>query len=135
MEEKELISNVDEVLIDQICAALKEHNIAYMKKSDGAGSYLGLTYGYSNEQKRIFVNSEDYDKAQEIIKSIYSEEGDTENLENEIPEELREIENEENENEENVKKYKTMAKIPVYLAFGLLLFAVVSILIAFISNN
>lgn len=65
--EKELYRSTDDFIISQICAILEDNNIAYIKRFDGAGSYLNITMGTTMNLKRIFVSEEDYEKAIELI--------------------------------------------------------------------
>ena len=67
MEEKKIFEDSDEFLVKQIEAILKENNIPYSKRDEGAGSYINVTYGQSfGLAKSIYVSNEDFEKAQNV---------------------------------------------------------------------
>ena len=104
MEEKELLSSNDEFLVTQVCAILKQNNIPFIRKDSGAGSYINVTYGKNTTlEKKIIVNSEDFEKAQQLIE-VFSEGLEEDD---EIPEELQEAE----EDDKTERKYNKPAKI------------------------
>lgn len=70
--EKELYKSADDFLVSQICAILEDNNIPYIKRYDGAGSYLNISMGTSMNLKRILVGEEDYEKAIELISVLNS---------------------------------------------------------------
>ena len=70
--EKELFKSADDFLVSQICAILEDNNIPYIKRYDGAGSYLNISMGTSMNLKRILVGEEDYEKAIELISVLNS---------------------------------------------------------------
>lgn len=45
MEEKKLFKDSDEFLVKQIENILKENDIPYVRRDEGAGSYLSIKYG------------------------------------------------------------------------------------------
>ena len=69
IEEIELFSSEEYNDIIQICAILKDNNIAYIKK----GFYPTFNYkSYSYAIKKIYVNKADYEKASKLISSYIS---------------------------------------------------------------
>lgn len=103
MEEKEVFSSNDEFLIMQACTILKENGIPYIRKDDGAGSYINVTYGQNTIlEKKIIVSDADFEKARELI-SFLNEENEIDD----IPEELKEVE----DDEKTDTRYKRPAKI------------------------
>lgn len=78
-EEIELFSSVDEYEIKQVCFILTEHNVPFIRKDDGSGSYMNLYMGHSIQTKRIFVNGEDFEKAKDLLSSFLHEEKSKEN--------------------------------------------------------
>lgn len=102
MEEKELFSSNDEFLVSQVESILKENNIPYIRRDEGAGSYMNVTYGQNTtSEKKIIINSEDYDKANELLETFSGK------IEDDIPEELKEAE----EDEKIDEKYNKPKKI------------------------
>lgn len=133
MEEKKIFEDSDEFLVKQIEAILKENNIPYSKRDEGAGSYINVTYGQSfGLAKSIYVSSEDFEKAQNAIQ-IFNEQ-DFE--EEDIPDELKETPEDLEEDLKANKKYgipKKIFKILIILGFGLpLLGLIIGMIIAFI---
>ena len=133
MEEKKIFEDSDEFLVKQIEAILKENNIPYSKRDEGAGSYINVTYGQSfGLAKSIYVSNEDFEKAQNAIQ-IFNEQ-DFE--EEDIPDELKETSEELEEDLKANKKFgipKKIFKILIILGFGLpLLGLIIGMIIAFI---
>ena len=133
MEEKKLFEDSDEFLVKQIENILKENNIPFSRRDEGAGSYIGVTYGQSfGLAKAIYVSSEDFEKAQNAIQ-IFNEQ-DFE--EEDIPDELKETPEDLEEDLKANKKYgipKKIFKILIILGFGLpLLGLIIGMIIAFI---
>lgn len=133
MEEKKLFEDSDEFLVKQIENILKENDIPYSRKDEGAGSYINVTYGQSfGLAKSIYVSSEDFEKAQNAIQ-IFNEH-DLE--EEDIPDELKETSEELEEDLKANKKFgipKKIFKILIILGFGLpLLGLIIGMIIAFI---
>lgn len=125
MEEKKLFEDSDELLVKQIESILKENNITYVKKDEGAGSFMNITYGQSfGLAKAIYVSSEDFEKAQNAIE-VFNEHDLSEE---DIPEELKVTPEDIVEDMKASKKYGIPKKIfKTYLAlnfgvFGLFLF-------------
>lgn len=133
MEEKKLFEDSDEFLVKQIENILKENDIPYSRKDEGAGSYINVTYGQSfGLAKSIYVSSEDFEKAQNAIQ-IFNEH-DLE--EEDIPDELKETSEELEEDLKANKKFgipKKIFKILIILGFGLpLLGLIIGMIIAFV---
>ena len=111
MEEKIIYENNNEILILQVCEILKENGIPFIRRDEGAGSYLNTTWGSNSSTKRIYVSSHDFNKAEELLK-IFNE--DTQSLDEiETPEELKDLDEEENDEymQKEIKKYKNMKRI------------------------
>jgi len=114
MEEKIIYENNNEILILQVCEILKENGIPFIRRDEGAGSYLNATWGSNSGTKKIYVSSDDFNKADELLK-IFNE--DTQSLDEiEIPEELKDLDEEENDEyiQKEIKKYKNMKRILVF---------------------
>lgn len=69
-EEMQLFSSLNDYQINEVCVILTENNIPFVRKDNGAGSYMNLYMGHSLQEKRIFVNKKDYNKAHELISVI-----------------------------------------------------------------
>ena len=82
--EKELFSSIDEYIIEQVCVILANNNIPFIKRTDGSGSYINISMGLTVQDKRIFVNKDDYDKALELIEPFRVQE-----LEEELDSEMQ----------------------------------------------
>ena len=101
MEEKFLFSSNNNLEIMQVCDVLKENNIPFIRKEQGAMAYLNLASGQAFGGADVFVSEEDFEKAQKLIEFINFDEenvedgNDVELSEEDIPEELREVEEEE----------------------------------------
>ena len=142
MEEKFLFSSNNNLEIMQVCDVLKENNIPFIRKEQGAMAYLNLAYGQAFGGANIFVSEEDFDKAQKLIEFIkFDEKNEEENVEElseeDIPEELREIEEDSNgelkENsdnkEENEEKRINQSNLPKKI----LGFSVIAIFAMFVA--
>ena len=131
MEEKLVYSGTNTVEVDCICSVLKENDIVFIKKTEGVGDYLKIAAGnLFNYTIMIFVSEKDYEKANELIKSINDV---SENLENlEIPDELKDVsKEEEKEIDKKAKKTKEYLKIFIVLfVFYPILFFVIFAIIA-----
>lgn len=118
MEEKKLFEDSDEFLVKQIESILKENNIPYVRKDEGAGSYMNVTYGQSfGLTKAIYVSNEDFEKAQNAIE-VFNEQDFSEE---DIPEELKEIEENTEEEIKANEKYelpKKVFKTYLIISFG-----------------
>ena len=134
MEEKKLFEDSDEFLVSQIERILKENEIPYIRKDEGIGSYMNVTYGQSfGLGKSIYVSSENFEKAQNAIQ-IFNEQ-DFEN--EEIPEELKQTQEDIDEELDSNKKYgipKKIFKILIMLGFGApLLCLIIAIIVSLIA--
>lgn len=116
MEEKEVYNSTDAFLIDQICQILKNNNINYIRRDEGATAYLNIAWGNNLGVKRIFVNSDQFKKAVNLIENFFQNKEDyipeIDKYEEQIPEELKEN-NEEDDEELNkdINKYKKLKRI------------------------
>ena len=92
MEEREVFSSNDELVVNQVCNILKENRIPCYKQESGAGSYMNIAYGKSTiTKKKIIVSRENYEKAKRIIDFLsISEENENENNDG-MPKELTAI--------------------------------------------
>ena len=71
MEERLVFASRDISTADYICLVLKENDIPFTKEIEGAGEYFAIATGSTfNNEVRIFVNDEDYQKASELIAII-----------------------------------------------------------------
>jgi len=132
MEEKLLYSSTNNMEVDYVCSLLKENDIAYTKKTEGAGDYLTITAGnLFNYTTKIFVSDEQYEKANQLINNIYSKNEDTQNME--IPDELKNISNEE-ENEMNEKAKKTKENLKLFIVLFVFCPILIAVIVAIISS-
>ena len=134
MEEKKLFEDNDEFLVKQIESILIENNIPFIRKDEGAGSYMNVAYGQSfGLSKAIYVSNEDYEKAQNAIQIFNEQDFDDE----ELPEELKETQEELDEDLKTNQKYsipKKIFKILIMIGFGFpLLCLIIGIIISLIA--
>lgn len=120
MKEKQVITCTDEYTIEQVGAILEKNNIAFIKKTDGSGSYINISMGQTIQAKRIFVKEEDYEKALKLIEPFITQENNDE-LDDEM--------------EKEINKYDKIKKLMGLLAFGLPIVAILLIIIASIINK
>ncbi len=131
MEEKKVYSSNNAIEVDYICSVLKENNIPYVKKTDGAGDYLNIATGnLLNYTVNILVSQEDYEKADELIKTIQA--SNEAILEDDLPDELKNIPEKEKNNDNKAKIVNSCLKFFVSLA---LILPVVIVIIAIIIMN
>ena len=134
MKEKKLFEDNDEFLVKQIESILKENGIPYIRKDEGIGSYMNVTYGQSfGLSKSIYVSDENFEKAQNAIQ-IFNEQ----DFEDEaIPDELKESQEELEEDLKSNQKYgipKKIFKILIVLGFVLpLLCIIIGIIVSLIA--
>ena len=129
MEEKLVYSSTNAMEIDYICSVLKENDIPFVKKTEGAGDYLNIATGnLLNYTIKISVSSEDYEKAHELIEAINNSNKDFQV--NDLPDELKDIsKEEEKEMDENAKKTKDFLKMFIVLFVFLPILIVVMVAI------
>ena len=113
--EIELFSSADEYIIEQVCAILENNNITFIKKTDGSGSYINISMGQTVQDKRIFVDKNDYNKALKLIETFTEQEGN---------EEL------DDDMQKEINKYALIKKLMVLFVFGLPLLAIILIIIS-----
>ena len=70
--EVEIFSSSNEYETNQVCEILSDNNIPFIRKDYGSGSYMNIYFGQSIQDKKIFVSEECYDKALQLISSIFS---------------------------------------------------------------
>ena len=134
MEERKVFESVDEFTVLQVCEILKDNNIEYIRRDEGAGSYLNKTWGSNAGIKKIFVSSDDYEKAIELLE-IFNE-----NFENEgedIPDELKDNMEPDEDVQKDINKYKRGKQImflwvPVIMA---LIIIVAMVIVSKQANN
>ena len=130
MEEKKLFEDSDEILVKQIERILKENNIPYVRRDEGLGSYMNVTFGQSfGLSKAIYVSNEDLEKAQNAIE-VFNEQDFSEE---DIPQELKETQEELEEDIRVNEKYgipKKIFKILIMLGFGIPLLCIIIGIIA-----
>lgn len=119
-EEIQLFTSVDEYIIEQVCAILENNNIPFIKRTDGSGSYINISMGQTVQNKRIFVNRDDYDKALKLIE-IFTKEEDNEELDSDMQKEIN--------------KYGLIKKLMVFLILGLPILVILLIVISDIISN
>lgn len=118
--EKQLFDSIDEYIIGQVCAILEENNIPFVKRTDGSGSYINISMGQTVQDKRIFVNEDDYDKALKLIEPFTKQE-DNEEIELDMQNEIN--------------KYAIIKKLLVLFILGLPILAIALISIADLIHN
>ena len=134
MERKVFESN-DEILVKQVEGVLKDNNIQYIIKNEGAGSYMNIAYGQSFGLNRvIYVSEDDFEKANKLLE-IFNEPS----LEyDELPEELKQDEEDLEEEEMTYKKYSIPQKIfKGYILFGFIaiIFTIIFMVIMSVINR
>ena len=118
---KQVYSSSSENDILQVTSILKDNNINFIRKDSGSGSYMNIYMGQSIQEKTIYVDKSDYDKALDLLDTIT----ENENVSNYDNEELME--------EESDSKYsKKITNIKRILVFLVLVFPILTILISFI---
>ena len=115
IQEKQLFTSIDEYIIEQVCAILENNNIPFIKKIEGSGSYINVAMGQTVQDKRIFVNKDDYDKALELIEPFINKE-ENEELDSDMQKEIN--------------KYARIKKVMVLFILGLPILAIVLIIIS-----
>lgn len=118
--EKQLFTSIDEYIIEQVGAILEKNNIPFVKRTDGSGSYINISMGQTVQDKRIFVNKDDYDKALELIEPFINKE-ENEELDSDMQKEIN--------------KYAIIKKLMVLFILGLPILAILLIVISDIISN
>ena len=118
--EIQLFASIDEYIIEQVCVILEKNNIPFIKKTDGSGSYINISMGQTVQDKRIFVNKDDYDKALTLIESFIMQE-ENEELDSDMQKEIN--------------KYAIIKKLMVLFILGLPILAIVLIIISDLIRN
>ena len=125
--EVEIFSSSNEFEINQVCAILGDNNIPFIRKDYGSGSYMNIYFGQSIQDKKVFVNEDSYDKALELISTIFSNTNFDE-------EDIKELEGTE-ENDDSDKKYKWIKYLLVFLILGVPCIIVIIAIIFFMLQN
>ena len=127
--EVEIFCSSDEYEINQVCAILGDNNIPFIRRDYGSGSYMNIYLGQSIQEKKIFVNEECYDKALELISTIFSNANSVEDIQ-----ELEE--NEENEeNDDSDKKYKWIKYLLGFFILGVpCIIVIIAIIFSMFQN-
>lgn len=117
--EKEILlfNSTDEYTIEQICIILKNNDIAFIKKDDGSGAYMKVSMGQNYQDKKIFVSSNDYEKAMELTKKFINDKN-TEEIDIDLQKEII--------------KYQKMKRA---LGITILGFTLLAIILVSILNN
>lgn len=118
--EIQLFASIDEYIIEQVCVILEKNNIPFIKKTDGSGSYINISMGQTVQDKRIFVNKDDYDKALKLIEPFLMQE-ENEELDADMQKEIN--------------KYAIIKKLMVLFILGLPILAIVLIIISDLIRN
>ncbi len=125
--EVELFSSTIEYEINQVCSILEDNKIQFVRKDFGSGSYMNLYYGQSIQEKKIFVHRNDYERAAEIILSIFPNDGlqDSDEMINQDME----------EDDANNKKYKLIKDSFKIYILAMSLIAIILFIIAYITQS
>lgn len=108
--EKQLYATSDELLINQIASMLTEYEIPFVKRTMGSGAYMSIYMGHTIQEKAIYVNEQEYKKANDLIQSIVLNE-------TEAIEERKELE--EYEEDDTASKYRDIKKLFVIVIIGI----------------
>lgn len=117
--EKQLYSGIDDYVINEICEILKQNEIPFIKKADGSGSYMNISMGKSLQEKRIFVNESDYEKALSLIEIFTVDNKD----------------NKKDDEEELVNRSKIVIRGAGILIFAIPIIVVIVLIIMSIINS
>ena len=124
--EVEIFCSLDEYEINQVCAILGDNNIPFIRRDYGSGSYMNIYLGQSIQEKKVFVNEECYDKALELISTIFYNANSVEDIQ-----ELEENE----ENYDSNKKYKWIKYLLGFFILGVPCIIVIIAIIFSIFQN
>ena len=123
MEEKEIFSSADEIVVSRLCDILNNQGISYIRKDGGAERYINIVSGQDTlSQKKIFVSQEDYERARKLIEFLEVEE---ENDEEEIPKALKLIPIED--------EFEYHSLVSISSSYSILLFSNISFILSIIS--
>lgn len=120
-----LFSTMNENEINQVCAILNDNEIPFIRRDSGSGSYMTIYMGFSLQEKCIYIAEKDFERAQELICGMFSEDVEYE----EIPE-LKEEPISENEEKEYNEKQKVLKKLFKlwYVDLGIIMIVLILIL-------
>lgn len=120
--ERELLKIKNNLIMEQVSATLKENNIPFVKKYEGATSYMNIM-GYSKQECRIIVSEEDYNKAMKLV-SVFFE--DTDNIDEN---------SEETSTDKELSKTKMLSKILVWFTIMFPVILIVCFMVFDAINN
>ena len=136
MEEKALISTDNEYVINQVNTILKENDISYIVKTEGAGGYFRIALGSGlGKMTTIYVSKEDFEKAIELVQVIDGVNSNEQDLSNTIPEELQEDEEDKDYEEKYKNKSNLLGKIFVYGLVGMMVLLWIVLLIQYFGKK
>ena len=122
MEEKEIFSSTDEIVVSRLCDILNNQGISYIRKDGGVESYINIVSGQDTlSQKKIFVSQEDYERARKLVEFL-----DIDERENEVENEIKALKVIPIEDEFGYGKYHTIKVI-----LGILIGTALSLLLIF----
>lgn len=125
--EVEIFSSSNEYEINQVCSILGDNNIPFIRKDYGSGSYMNIYFGQSIQDKKVFVNEDCYDKALELISTIFSNTYFAE-------EDIQELEVTE-ENDDSDKKYKWIKYLLGFFILGVpCIIVIIAIIFSMLQN-
>ena len=125
--EVEIFSSSNEYEINQVCSILGDNNISFIRKDYGSGSYMNIYFGQSIQDKKVFVNEDCYDKALELISTIFSNTNFAE-------ENIQELEGTE-ENDDSDKKYKWIKYLLGFFILGVpCIIVIIAIIFSMLQN-
>ena len=125
--EVEIFSSSNEFEINQVCAILGDNNIPFIRKDYGSCSYMNIYFGQSIQDKKVFVNEDCYDKALELISTIFSNTNFAE-------ENIQELEGTE-ENDDSDKKYKWIKYLLGFFILGVpCIIVIIAIIFSMLQN-
>ncbi len=104
-----------------------DNNIPFIRKDYGSGSYMNIYFGQSIQDKKVFVNEDCYDKALELISTIFSNTNFAE-------EDIQELEGTE-ENDDSDKKYKWIKYLLGFFILGVpCIIVIIAIIFSMLQN-
>lgn len=125
--EVEIFSSSNEYEISQVCSILDDNNIPFIRKDYGSSSYMNIYFGQSIQEKKIFVHEDYYDKALELISTIFSNSTFAE-------EDIQELE-ESKENDDSDKKYRWIKYLLSFFVLGVpCIILIVAIIFSIFQN-
>lgn len=131
MNEKLVFSSTDIATAAYICSELNEKGIPFIKNIEGPGDYFAIIAGNTfNNEIKIFVNDEDYEKAEELIRLLNVTNENIQVLE--TPDELKNISHEEDEENEKIRK-KNKSYLKYFIIYPILFCVFIAILTSILN--